>query len=247
MKGELAKMPERCKHNNGFTLIELLVVIAIIAILAAILFPVFGQAREKARQTGCLSNQKQIGLALMQYVQDYDEKFPDLVASAIWDLTTWAPATVNGVFYHLAPYMKSVGHLKCPSRTGRISYQVNAYHPQAIYGFLWDGIYASYGRYSLPVRMAEIKSPSSVVVIYDMASMDSNSGDMNSGWYTGWATIPPAQPYMSIPHNGGMHHIFADGHVKWYKIAGQPTIIAANGWCQTIPEYKISFNRNYNP
>ncbi|MBC8137018.1 MAG: DUF1559 domain-containing protein [Fibrella sp.] len=62
--------------NRAFTLIELLVVIAIIAILAAILFPVFAQAREKARQTSCLSNQKQLGLATMQYVQDYDETFP---------------------------------------------------------------------------------------------------------------------------------------------------------------------------
>ena len=62
--------------NTGFTLIELLVVIAIIAILAAILFPVFAQAREKARQTACLSNNRQIGLGLNMYVQDYDESFP---------------------------------------------------------------------------------------------------------------------------------------------------------------------------
>src|SRR6478672_6965972 len=64
------------RRHDGFTLIELLVVIAIIAILAAILFPVFAQAREKARQTSCLSNQKQIGTGIMMYVQDYDEKYP---------------------------------------------------------------------------------------------------------------------------------------------------------------------------
>src|SRR5690349_3905542 len=62
--------------RRGFTLIELLVVIAIIAILAAILFPVFAQAREKARQSSCLSNMKQIGSALLMYVQDYDEVWP---------------------------------------------------------------------------------------------------------------------------------------------------------------------------
>ncbi|MFO8079838.1 MAG: prepilin-type N-terminal cleavage/methylation domain-containing protein, partial [Armatimonadota bacterium] len=62
-------------HRRGFTLIELLVVIAIIAILAAILFPVFARAREKARQTSCLSNLKQLGLGMQMYAQDYDERF----------------------------------------------------------------------------------------------------------------------------------------------------------------------------
>src|SRR5437879_2648731 len=70
------QMVSPTKRSRGFTLIELLVVIAIIAILAAILFPVFAQAREKARQTSCLSNAKQMGLAVMMYVQDYDETFP---------------------------------------------------------------------------------------------------------------------------------------------------------------------------
>ena len=70
--------------RRGFTLIELLVVIAIIAILAAILFPVFAKAREKARQTSCLSNVKQLGLGLMMYAQDYDEKLPSY-------LPPWTP------------------------------------------------------------------------------------------------------------------------------------------------------------
>src|ERR1700744_1312610 len=68
--------PQLNAKRNAFTLIELLVVIAIIAILAAILFPVFAKAREKARQTSCLSNEKQMGLGFMQYVQDFDETFP---------------------------------------------------------------------------------------------------------------------------------------------------------------------------
>ena len=90
--------------QRGFTLIELLVVIAIIAILAAILFPVFAQAREKARQTSCLSNEKQLGLGVLQYVQDYDEMFPP--ASNVW-VDSWSITT--------QPYVKSYAVFRCPS------------------------------------------------------------------------------------------------------------------------------------
>ena len=78
--------------RRGFTLIELLVVIAIIAILAAILFPVFARAREKARQASCLSNLKQLGLGLMMYAQDYDERLPGtytMVPPGPWPLVFW--------------------------------------------------------------------------------------------------------------------------------------------------------------
>jgi len=73
------------RQRWGFTLIELLVVIAIIAILAAILFPVFAQARDKARQASCLSNCKQMGTAWMMYTQDYDETFPSSQPLNVWD------------------------------------------------------------------------------------------------------------------------------------------------------------------
>ncbi|HEY3332934.1 MAG TPA: DUF1559 domain-containing protein [Capsulimonadaceae bacterium] len=96
------------KRTHGFTLIELLVVIAIIAILAAILFPVFASAREKARQSACLSNVKQLGLALQQYCQDYDET-PPLGHSLTVQVMGWA-----GQLY---PYVKSKGVFVCPSDT----------------------------------------------------------------------------------------------------------------------------------
>jgi prepilin-type N-terminal cleavage/methylation domain-containing protein/prepilin-type processing-associated H-X9-DG protein len=123
----------------GFTLIELLVVIAIIAILAAILFPVFAQAREKARQTSCLSNTKQIGLGMMMYVQDYDETWPRAQYNVDPGLVPGAPATSNTgtafassgfevtaggqQFNHfkwygwLFPYTKNIQIFNCPSRT----------------------------------------------------------------------------------------------------------------------------------
>src|SRR4051794_6200959 len=91
-------------NRTGFTLIELLVVIAIIAILAAILFPVFAQAREAARKTTCLSNCKQLGAALMQYCQDYDET---IVLNSYGSDASWADM--------LQPYIKNDGILVCPS------------------------------------------------------------------------------------------------------------------------------------
>src|SRR5690242_16005115 len=94
----------------GFTLIELLVVIAIIAILAAILFPVFARARENARRASCQSNQKQIALGFKQYIQDYDEKYPQLEVDGTSDGT-------NGWAVTLQPYLKSVQILQCSSDT----------------------------------------------------------------------------------------------------------------------------------
>lgn len=109
--------PRRCR--KGFTLIELLVVIAIIAILAAILFPVFAQAREKARQASCLSNQKQLGLAIIQYVQDYDETYPigaQADSSNPDAIFTW----VIGQTWmrNVEPYVKSTAVYRCPSDPG---------------------------------------------------------------------------------------------------------------------------------
>ncbi len=100
----------RRQARPGFTLIELLVVIAIIAILAAILFPVFAQAREKARAISCLSNLKQSGTATLMYVQDYDETFPISLYMAI----SASPCTMT--FYHeLTPYQKNANIMQCPS------------------------------------------------------------------------------------------------------------------------------------
>jgi prepilin-type N-terminal cleavage/methylation domain-containing protein/prepilin-type processing-associated H-X9-DG protein len=105
-------------RNHGFTLIELLVVIAIIAILAAILFPVFAKVREKARQTSCLSNEKQIGLAFAQYYEDYDEKWPNGVSTGAE--SSQGTVTGSGWAATLYQYVKSTGVFKCPddSTTG---------------------------------------------------------------------------------------------------------------------------------
>ena len=95
------------KVAKAFTLIELLVVIAIIAILAAILFPVFARARENARRASCQSNLKQIGLGIMQYTQDYDERYPD----------RFIGNEVNSWRRQIFPYVKSTQIFRCPSNT----------------------------------------------------------------------------------------------------------------------------------
>ncbi|MCE5238104.1 DUF1559 domain-containing protein [bacterium] len=122
-------------HRRGFTLIELLVVIAIIAILAAILFPVFAKAREKARQASCLSNLKQIGIGCLTYLQDYDECFPPSYV---------ASSPRHSFIEQIQPYVKSLQIFDCPSQTvkclsppqynGERSYGANTYlfwQPQA--------------------------------------------------------------------------------------------------------------------
>jgi prepilin-type N-terminal cleavage/methylation domain-containing protein len=119
--------------RKAFTLIELLVVIAIIAILAAILFPVFAQAREKARQASCMSNLKQIGLGMLQYTQDYDETFPIDWQGGLGTGSWGNGSCVNWVI-STQPYIKSIQILKCPDDAYAklaCSYLMNNYLDQA--------------------------------------------------------------------------------------------------------------------
>ena len=118
------------RSKAGFTLIELLVVIAIIAILAAILFPVFAQAREKARQSSCMSNEKQLSLGILQYVQDYDETYPlGFDQASGWVGSGW-PVRIQ-------PYIKNLGVFHCPDDG------LNGAAP-APPNYPWEGVFISY-------------------------------------------------------------------------------------------------------
>src|SRR3954451_3380210 len=113
-------MSNRCRARSGFTLIELLVVIAIIAILAAILFPVFARAREQARKTSCISNVNQLGKAWMMYVQDYDEHFPPRLPDPPKPPAPYPCKTSRTIDVrpYSDPYIKNQGLYHCPSDFG---------------------------------------------------------------------------------------------------------------------------------
>jgi len=151
--------------KRGFTLIELLVVIAIIAILAAILFPVFAKVREKARQTSCLSNEKQLGLAIIQYTQDYDEKLPQGSSC-----TAASPANTPGFGWTgtIYSYVKSTGMLKCPddSTTGATTNGIT-YSPVS-YAFNANAAGTAAAQFTSPastVELFEVQGPIAPVTI----------------------------------------------------------------------------------
>jgi prepilin-type N-terminal cleavage/methylation domain-containing protein/prepilin-type processing-associated H-X9-DG protein len=157
------------KKTSAFTLIELLVVIAIIAILAAILFPVFAQAREKARQTACLSNVRQMGTALMMYVQDYDEVYPG--ASQLEpnrpDCQV-APCARKPFEIQLMPYVKNNGIFTCPSdSTPRSNFSTNPVFDESYRALLLRRSYS----YFAAIRTLE----------YDILTSGTGGNDPNTG------------------------------------------------------------------
>jgi prepilin-type N-terminal cleavage/methylation domain-containing protein/prepilin-type processing-associated H-X9-DG protein len=221
------------RSYKGFTLIELLVVIAIIAILAAILFPVFAKVREKARQTSCASNEKQIGLAVIQYAEDYDETYP-INSSVYFDSNGWAV----GIY----PYVKSAGMFKCPDDPTTatapfvpISYAIN-------FG-LMDTRFQAGGSTVTAETLAGQTAPASTVMVFECQGQSFNptglvvndtspAGTMDPGFWGGkfgnnsgqYATgSDPIKSIVNIPgggvHTGGSNYLACDGHVKYLKSA----------------------------
>jgi prepilin-type N-terminal cleavage/methylation domain-containing protein/prepilin-type processing-associated H-X9-DG protein len=152
--------------RKGFTLIELLVVIAIIAILAAILFPVFAKVREKARQTSCLSNEKQLALGLLQYTNDYDETYPCGASG----FTNW---NTQGWIFSVYPYIKSEQVLACPDDSS----PTDNYNYKDIlsYGLNSNYAYGIYGKNTaVTTKLAQFQSPAKTIEFFEVGGVSGN-------------------------------------------------------------------------
>lgn len=233
-------------RQHGFTLIELLVVIAIIAILAAILFPVFSQVREKARQASCLSNLKQIGLGLLQYLQDYDESFPPHERN--WNqfhsrpVCQWAATAANPylrfpVLIH--PYLRNWDVYQCPSAKLIWRWQNRLYSRGALpcnwpLPEDWAGFDQSIGfnfDFLFGRRLPQVMEPASAVYSADSAHPEAASSVGRIAFADrcavacgpSWSPRPPdwerneAWIARATRHLLGSNITFVDGHAKWMR------------------------------
>jgi prepilin-type N-terminal cleavage/methylation domain-containing protein/prepilin-type processing-associated H-X9-DG protein len=243
----------RCISNRAFTLIELLVVIAIIALLAAILFPVFARARENARRASCQSNLKQLGIAYSMYVQDYDER---LVPHQICTTTN----NNSYIFWSalLLPFTKNEQVFTCPSEkryVGPSAFAVAKVGASRLnYGYNYQG-QPSVGSNGNPLggegdgttwtdspvqHIAAVQDVAGTIIIGDAVVWDSTA-PAGGGTYYGDgfpymvyrsanpASSPPTQAMYPDPrHFDGGDFLFVDGHVKWLKTPIKAEYFSAN-------------------
>lgn len=222
-------------RKSGFTLIELLVVIAIIAILAAILFPVFARARENARKTSCLSNMKQIGLGFAQYSQDYDERMA---------LSIGGTSSVNIYPYWvelIQPYVKSQQVFSCPSISTQTKYYASSagvfksYYANGTRNSAW--VPSGFGDTTVEDR--PISSAGTSLAKFDSPTQTILMGEKSADSLNEPYFLHAGATYFSAPANALMNHLgmsnwlFVDGHVKSLKPLATAT--PYNMWISNNP------------
>ncbi|MCC7491607.1 MAG: DUF1559 domain-containing protein [Fimbriimonadaceae bacterium] len=229
-------MKRASRRNLGFTLIELLVVIAIIAILAAILFPVFAKAREKARQSSCASNEKQLGLAFMQYKQDYDEKWPavynDHSGSGL--RLIWGQV--------ITPYIKNNQVFACPSANIDTSTNIQntRYQMNMTHGWSWPEGTNNTGNYPFPIADSQIGNPAEFMLLLESSNAWYNHWSPQAGWdatgtdNSGLYLLGVLGETCYPRHNQGLNITYTDGHVKWSSTNSLRSPAAATNRAWTI-------------
>jgi len=259
-------MKSTFEKMKGFTLIELLVVIAIISILSAILFPVFARARENARRASCMSNLKQIGLGMIMYVQDYDERYPLNAwipsvpqsdnsmpgAKFTISLPSATPACTGGKCVSwmdlIYPYVKSVQVFQCPSAQVGEGYPGYGYSSGLSQYHSYQYDFSRYGKIGrIPVTLSDVQRPTEVFAIMDynaQFSVYANPSDFGSAA----RSTTPSTYLRVLPHLDGGNVAYADGHVKWINGAHYKTYSGGSSCDLTaIDTNSIWCNRDWNP
>jgi prepilin-type N-terminal cleavage/methylation domain-containing protein len=235
---------DHTQARRGFTLIELLVVVAIIAILAAVLFPVFAQAREKARQTACLSNEKQLGTAVLMYQQEYDERlyfYASTTAPSQSRTGTVLPNAdnVNAVRWYnaLLPYTRSGGLLRCPSDKLPTLSKDAAGNLTLLRSYIAS-------RAPEGLSLAQLEDPAETVVITEKWGQDLAGKPITDNWiepFNGDLNLDPATGRMALAgnrHHGGLNAVLFDGHAQWYQAATVDSSKDLTG-CNLIHRYPV--------
>jgi len=240
-------------HGKAFTLIELLVVIAIIAILAAILFPVFAQARESARKTSCLSNFKQTGLGCMMYMQDYDGTWP-----IWWNGPDQGQVEVTGKGRCwggvIDPYVKNNQIRKCPSDPNPTPAGYPDQHMDGTVQTMTSNRNIQYddnkATASSGVKPAmqdsEIANVARTVAIHEAIGADEGRTTPIQDSYTGWWGSDP-KLYGDTHHQSGGNYVFFDGHAKWLRPNNVEPCPPSSGWGVAPGPDGVTYNLVANP
>lgn len=210
------------RRDKGFTLLELLIVIAIIALLAAILFPVFARARENARRSSCQSNLKQIGLGVIQYLQDNDGRFSNVDVAYYAPYPDWLGDETKQCYSggncqyrwqeFLRPYVKSMEIMLCPSRRGNSVHRAN-------YG-------ANHAVVNTARHEAQLAMPAATLVALDWSTFQARPDLLAQDYWRYLPGVETVSPSLTCDANApgdcrsgrhfdGVNTLYADGHVKW--------------------------------